>query len=62
MDRLKARLLALEAKSPSTTRPRLSVLVLDSPTAAQEVAAWRAKGFEAVIDGPDDPWREAFIG
>ena len=59
---LDSRLMALEAKSQSTARPQLSVLVLAGPGADAEVAAWRAKGFEAVIDGPGDPLREAFLG
>ena len=62
MATLEARLMALETLSQSTTGPKLSVLVLAGPAAAQEVAAWRAKGFQAVIDGIDDPLREAFLG
>lgn len=69
MKSLDSRLSALEAASKQTPYPwplppgmnRLSVLVLDGPTAEQEVAAWRAQGYEAVIES-EDPLAEAFIG
>lgn len=72
MKSLDSRLSALEAASKQAVpspypwplppgMSRLSVLVLDGPTAEQEVAAWRAQGYEAVIES-EDPLAEAFIG
>lgn len=62
MKKLDARLLALEEKCQVSTKPKLSVLVIAGDDAAREIAAWRAKGYEAVIEGVDDPLNEAFLG
>ena len=61
MKSLDSRLLALETMRQEASRPRLSVLVMDGPNAEREVAAWRAEGYEAVIDS-QDPLKEAFLG
>ena len=62
MKKLDARLLALEGKCQVSTTPKLSVLVMAGDDAKREVAAWRAQGYEAVIEGINDPLNEAFIG
>ncbi len=61
MTTLERRLKALETMRQEASRPVLSVLVMDGPNAEREVAAWRAQGYEAVIDS-QDPLKEAFLG
>jgi hypothetical protein len=62
MKKLDARLLALEEKCQVSAKPKLSVLVMAGDDAERELAAWRAQGYEAVIEGVNDPLNEAFLG
>ncbi len=57
MKTLNSRLLALEAMSQSTTRPRLSVLVMRGPNEQAELDHALARGFAAELDTPENSAR-----